>query len=206
MSASSCIDVAFPLVGKEIPLDHGYLLFAAVVGELPELRNQPDWGLHPIAGQPLGGDRLALHRSSYLKVRIAAERLPQLLPLAGRVLRLGVQQLRLAVPRVFALEPSPQLRARYVTIKNAMEPSLCLESLRRKLAQLHDLGQDPERIEVEVGARRVTRVRGDAIVGFAVSLAGLDPQASLRIQESGLGGRRHIGGGIFVPPRRSERQ
>lgn len=206
MSATSHVDVAFPLLGKELPLDHGYFLFAAVVDAIADLRDDHAWGLHSIAGQPLGNDRMALHRSSFLKIRTPAERLPKLLPLAGRVLRIGRDQVRVAVPRVFALTPSPQLRARYATIKNAMEPDAFLEALRIKLAAVEDLGQDPERIEIEVGSRRVTRMRGDTIVGFAVSLLNLEDRASIRIQEQGLGGRRHIGAGIFVPPRKRDRR
>ncbi len=202
MSNASPVDFAFNLVGKAIPLDHGYFLFAAVVDALAELRDDKSWGLHPIAGQLLGEDRLALHRGSYLKIRIASDRLPQLLPLSGRVLRLGNSQVRVGMSRIFPLRPSPQLRARYVTIKNAMEPEPFLNALRTKLAEVDDLGQDPERVSIEVGPRRVTRVRGDAIVGFAVRLDGLEPQASIKIQELGLGGRRHVGGGIFVPPRK----
>ncbi len=46
------------------------------------------------------------------------------------------------------------------------------------------------------GARRIKEVR---IVGFALLVEGLRPDESLRLQEVGLGGRRHLGCGVFVP-------
>ena len=44
------------------------------------------------------------------------------------------------------------------------------------------------------------RVKGDAInVGFALGLSDLTPEASLRLQQEGLGTRKHMGAGFFVP-------
>ena len=39
------------------------------------------------------------------------------------------------------------------------------------------------------------------IVGFALSLHGLAPEESLRMQAEGMGGDRRLGWGIFVPPK-----
>lgn len=205
-AASGHVDAAFPLLGREIPLDHGYLLFSALVGVLPGLRGTPGWGLHPVAGRVLGEGRLALHRRSYLKIRRSKNELAELLALPGKVLRVGQAQLRVGAPRIYGLERSATLRARFVTIKNALEAEPFVSAVRQQLAGIEGLGQDPERIEITLGRRRVMRVRGDRVVGFGLALSGLEEQASLRIQETGLGGRRRLGGGIFVPPAMRERR
>ena len=47
--------------------------------------------------------------------------------------------------------------------------------------------------------RRVVRVKGVAIVGYALIVAELSAADSLKLQESGLGGRTHLGCGYFSP-------
>jgi hypothetical protein len=56
-----------------------------------------------------------------------------------------------------------------------------------------------DRVEVEIGMRRVVKVHGKLVVGFPVVLSGLDPAASLLVQSRGIGGRRHMGAGVFLP-------
>jgi len=36
------IDAKFPLIGRHIPVDHGYFLFAAISSVLPELHNDKE--------------------------------------------------------------------------------------------------------------------------------------------------------------------
>jgi CRISPR-associated protein Cas6 len=52
-----------------------------------------------------------------------------------------------------------------------------------------------------VGRRRIVTIAGKKVVGFALDLSGLAPDASLLLQEKGLGGRRHMGCGLFLPTR-----
>ena len=66
-----------------------------------------------------------------------------------------------------------------------------------------ELGQDPETIAIEVRERRILRIKGLVIAGRAVTLTSLDDHASLIVQTHGLGGRHHMGAGVFVPLRRS---
>jgi CRISPR-associated protein Cas6 len=134
-----------------------------------------------------------------VKVRAPVDDVGALLPLAGKALDLAGHKIRLGVPRVLPLIPAASLKARVVTIKGFTEDDTLSDALRRKLAILPDLGQDPERVEIAVGKRRVMRVGSQTIVGFAVALGGLEAQASIVIQAYGLGGRRHMGAGVFVP-------
>jgi CRISPR-associated protein Cas6 len=197
------VDIAFPTQGKSVPLDHGYVLYAAVSRVVPELHAQEAWGIHPIRGIRTAPGQLTLDRSSAVKVRAPASDIAKILPLAGATLDLDGQRMVLAPPRVFPLVPGATLRARLVTIKGFHEePEPFVEALRRQLAAVPELGQDPERVEVAVGARRVMRVKDKTVVGFQVELTGLEATASLAIQIAGIGGRPHMGAGIFVPPGR----
>jgi CRISPR-associated protein Cas6 len=223
------VDAGFPLVGQRIPLDHGYALFSALSRILPRLHSHGSgepWGIHPIRGVYVGQGLLALDRSSYLRVRLPASKLGEILTLTGQRLDLEGHPVQVGVLRIFPLVPAPRLKARVVTVKGLpvqreQEPQAkedLVATLRRRLQELVS-GQPPERIDIAVGARHVLRVgskrqraRGpdhnpvldrDVIIGFAVELSGLEEQASLAIQVHGLGGRRHMGAGIFVPPRRT---
>jgi CRISPR/Cas system CSM-associated protein Csm4 (group 5 of RAMP superfamily) len=44
-------------------------------------------------------------------------------------------------------------------------------------------------------------VKDKQIVGFEVTAVDVDATGSLRLQEHGIGGRRHMGCGVFVPVR-----
>jgi len=47
--------------------------------------------------------------------------------------------------------------------------------------------------------RHVLRIKGQQVVGFSVQLTGLTAEESVTVQEHGLGGRRKMGCGFFVP-------
>jgi CRISPR-associated protein Cas6 len=43
------------------------------------------------------------------------------------------------------------------------------------------------------------RVKDKLVVCFPLLVHDLSPEESLRLQEEGLGGRRRMGGGVFLP-------
>lgn len=199
------VDITFPMRGDSLPLDHGYSLFGALARHVPQLHEQPGWGVHPVLGERSGAGVLSLIPASRLKIRLPADRISDLLPLSSAPLEVDGHQVSLGFPQIMPLTPSAHLRARLVTIKGFFDqPDAFAAALRRQLAGLDGLEQPVEGIEVVVGPRRVFRVRDKTVVGFAVGLTGLNAPASLCIQGQGLGGRRHMGGGIFVPPGRRQ--
>jgi CRISPR-associated protein Cas6 len=202
--ATPYVDTAFPAHGDTIPLDHAYPLLGALSRIVPALHDAPHWGVHPVLGERRGPGVLALTQRSHVKLRVPAADVGQLLPLAQQTLELDGARIRLGVPRLFPLMPTPHLKARIVTIKGFIDDAdAFVLAVRRQLAHIPGLRQDPERIEVQLGARRVLRAREHTVVGWAMALTGLDADASLAVQVSGIGGRRHLGAGIFVPPPRS---
>jgi CRISPR-associated protein Cas6 len=42
-------------------------------------------------------------------------------------------------------------------------------------------------------------IHGKVVVGFAMRIADLGPEDSVRLQQGGIGGRRRFGCGLFVP-------
>lgn len=197
----STVDLAFPLRGDALPLDHGYPIFAALSRLLPALHEHPGWGIHPVLGCR-EDRRLHLVPASRLKLRLPISEIAAVMPLAQATLDVAGAHVSLGFPQVFPLVPAASIRARFVTISGFQEEGPFVEALVRQLARLPALAQDPASIEVTLGRRRTCQIHGKHVVGFAVGLTGLLADASLAVQQAGLGGRRHMGAGIFVPPGR----
>lgn len=192
---STFVDVAFPLSGKSLPLDHGYQLFGAVSRLIPRLHQEASWGLHPVHGRRLGPGELQLLKSSLLTIRAPVTEIGTLLPLSGQTLDVAGHSTTVGIPRVYPLRPESSLRSRFVTIKSFVEPDSFVGAVRR---QLDALGISAA-AKIEAGPRRVLRVSNHTIVGFPVDVGGLTGDESTRLQASGVGGRRHMGAGVFLP-------
>jgi CRISPR-associated protein Cas6 len=191
------VDLLFPARGGSIPLDHGYLLFSALAARLPALHERREVGIFPLKGQAVGST-LMLERGA-LRLRCPAESIPWLLGLSGNSLELAGQRVMLGAPTVRALAPVPRLSARVVTFKHSLE-----EQAFRATAQRYLEALTGEACSIQVGRRRVVTVAGTRVVGFGLLVEGLKPTASQALQEQGLGGRRHMGCGLFLPTRVKE--
>jgi len=199
------IDVQFPVHGELLPTDHAYLLYAALSRVAPAFHS----GDEGPRFAPINGDRaekgmLRVFPRSRLRLRLPADRIGELLPLAGRSLEVGGHRILLQAPIVTPLEPAPLLAARMVTYKHATDPVKFLEQSRQKLDEL-GIGGEPGIPLIGTGVRageprrQVLRIKGRRVVGFALQVAGLTAEESVRLQEQGLGGRTRIGCGFFVP-------
>jgi CRISPR-associated protein Cas6 len=205
------VDLLFPVVGPRLPTDHGYLLYSALCHTLPCLHDgSVRFGLAPVTGQYVGNGLIQLDPlRSRLRLRVSTTDIPRVLPLAGKGLKVMRHQIRFGVPQVCALEASPSLYARTVAIKHATEVKPFLDAARRQLNELGIGGRVrvPDHV-AKSGAvepqRRVVRIKEAVIVGFALLVEGLTDEESLRLQEAGLGGRRRLGCGLFVPAREEE--
>jgi CRISPR-associated protein Cas6 len=200
------LDLVFPVVGNRLPCDHNYHLYAALSRLLPCLHDGTlDYGLVPVTGRYVGCGELQLDPAwSRLRLRVSAEVVPRVLPLAGKSLKVLGANLRLGVPEVHALRPTSTLHARTVTIKNATEPGPFLTAVQRQLIDLGVRGR-PEIPLAAIGKhpgeprRQVLRIKTSCIVAFSLLVHDLSPEDSSRLLTAGLGGRRRMGGGVFMP-------
>jgi CRISPR-associated protein Cas6 len=204
------VDVAFPLRGRVVPRDHGYLLYGAICRLLPQAHEGGWLAVHPLPGR-IADQLLILSPRPLLTLRVAAKDISRLLPLAGAKLRLGDHEIAVGTPNLFAVRPSSDLVSRQVVIrltqtsrkgdgtldKEAMARSYLLEIQR----QLHELGVSAE---AELGPPRQITVQGRRVLGFTVRLHGLTPEDSLRVQAFGIGGKRAMGCGVFGPSRQKK--
>jgi CRISPR-associated protein Cas6 len=198
------IDLVYPIMCPHaIPADHGYLLYSAVSRALPEAHGADGYGIHPIGGRQLGGRTLQLTEHSRLAIRTDAQQIARFLPLAGKGLRLIDRTLRIGVPQVHALLPAVALRSRLVTIKLSEAASLkgnaAEEAFRAAVVRkLEEIGILSEAL-VTLAKRRTIRIKDKEVFGYEVLVERLSAAESLALQEHGLGGRRHMGCGLFAP-------
>jgi CRISPR-associated protein Cas6 len=197
------IDLSFMLVGRTIPLDHGYGVFSALCRIVPALHGNPQAGVHPIRGQQTAPRILTLTDKSRLRVRIPSEQIAPFIAIAGQSLELDGHRVQVGIPSVEALVPSPVLASRLVTFKNALDPVQFMADVRRELDKLQIAGT-PQLVPATrpdfagKPLRRVLRIKDRRIVGFSVRIFDLTAEESIRLQAAGLGGRRRMGCGVFV--------
>jgi CRISPR-associated protein Cas6 len=196
------IDLTFHLqaVGP-IPADHGYALYSAVSHLIPEVHQDNGIAIHPISGRQIGDRRLMLMPWSTLSIRVPDSQIAVVLKLAGKSLRIDGASLRVGVPEVRALIPAEAVRSRLVIIKVAhadaadLTTELFTAAARKKL---DELGIGTEAV-LSVGKRRSLHLKQREIVGYELLVEGLTAVESITLQENGLGGKRHMGCGVFVP-------
>jgi len=197
------VDLSFRVVATgPISADHGYRLYSSLSRLVPLIHRTNDVAIHPIRGRLVGNRLMSLTPQSRLVIRTPHELVPSLLPLTGKVVVLGGTRLQLGVPEVRALVPAASLRSRLVVIKIKESPSaadLTVDVFAAALRQQLDALGVRREIDLRLGKRRSLRIKDKEIVGYEVILSQLQPEESLSIQERGLGGRHHMGCGIFVP-------
>lgn len=198
------VDLSFLLLGNgDIPADHGYHLYSAVSRTLPSMHEPNGIGIHPIRGRLIGDRRMQICDFSRLTIRVAPERIADMLPLAGNQLNIAGRPIRVGVPQVYALVAATELRSRLVTIKvsgerNEIRPPDDASFLAAARRQLDALGISSD-AQLNLGKRRTLRIKDKEVVGYEVLVSALSLDDSLTLQASGLGGRRHMGCGIFTP-------
>jgi CRISPR-associated protein Cas6 len=207
------VDLGFTIRGTTVPIDHGYALYSAICRAVSTL-HKADWlGVHPLSGSRLDEETLSLRKQARLLMRLPAERIPEVLPLAGATLDVGGSKIVLGTPSVSALVPAACLDARIVHIKLTNAPRRTGTSvdgcaldvaafaerykveLRRQLGEL-GIGAEPQLC----GRRRIT-VGGKRLIGYSVRVDALSADQSVALQTRGLGGKRRMGCGIFRPTR-----
>lgn len=206
------VDLTFKLRGAPIPLDNGYLTYAALSRICPPLHELNNIGIHPIAGIPTRNNLLELTAQSRLKIRIYHQQIPLIYPyLAGQAFHIGQNFYQLDIPDYQPLISSESVYSRLVVIKGFQDPNSFIEAVQRQLDNLGIQGkielltrQDgtPQRRQLTINKEgKQFKVRG-----FGVKISELNPEDSLTLQEQGIGGKRKMMCGIFVPATRSKEE
>jgi CRISPR-associated protein Cas6 len=87
-----------------------------------------------------------------------------------------------------------------VVIKGYQEPTAFIEAVSRQLETLEIKGRAviPFSTEGEI-ERKTIKIKRFTVVGFALAIFDLSEEDSIKLQIHGLGGKRRMGCGVFVP-------
>ncbi len=194
------IELSFPVQGKYLPADHNYALFAALVHINPEIRQQKALRILTIPGFADRKGKILLTENSCLRIRVPIIQIPLVYKFAGKIIRLGIHNIQIGIPKIFTLEPAKTLRSRIVVIKGYSEPESFLAAAQRQLDSLGISGKlsIPKNKNGELG-RKTLKIKRYTIVGFTIEVSDLSEDDSLRLQQWGIGGKNHLGCGYFLP-------
>lgn len=212
------LDLMFSLSGDKIPADHGYYLHSALSELFPfhhDEMHRGDTGVHPISGTPCGSRMLSLNGSSRLTLRVEVEKVADYLDLCGKRLNIGGHVVAAGMPSSRKLVPAAALRSRLVTIKGFTDPEVFLGAAQKQLDDLGIRGRarlvarknlvsaegKTDNRQKSPFLKRTISIKGRDIVGFSVAVTELTAEESILLQTKGIGGRRCMGCGIFVPVR-----
>ncbi len=196
------VELCFPVRGKYLPADHGYALFAACVHLNPEIRQQDTLSILTIPGFPDKQGKIILTEQSCLRIRVPIPLIPLVYKFAGKSIRLGIHDIQIGIPEIFTLKPASKLNSRIVVIKGYSEPESFLVAAQRQLDDLNISAQVsiPKDRRGEF-CRKTIKVKRYTVVGFTTEVSGLNEEDSLKLQQWGIGGKRHLGCGYFLPYR-----
>jgi CRISPR-associated protein Cas6 len=188
---ADAIDLSFSLRGRAIMADYADRLRGELLRCLPWLE-EAQAGVHPLGGLSDGAGERYLSGRSRLTLRVPRGRVEQAQALCGQQLDLGgaMEVGRMALRE---LSPATVLYSSFVAYGPADEIAFMAE------CQLEVGGLAFRNARLICGKARRSGGSGAEICGFSLMVHGLSAQESLRLQTTGLGGRRQHGCGIFVP-------
>ncbi|MGG6297976.1 type I-MYXAN CRISPR-associated protein Cas6/Cmx6 [Leptolyngbya sp. AN02str] len=197
------VELSFDVVGQAIPVDHAYELFSAIAHFQAQLHDLKLLSIQTITNTTFEDNKLLLSKFSKLRMRVPAEQVRLVYSLANKSLMLSKDKIRLGIPKIDLLQPASTLYSRMVVIKGHQQPELFLAAAQ---SQLMRLGVDGK-VAISVGShgslnRKTLKIRGFTVVGFGLEVVELNEQDSLKLQIYGIGGKRKMGCGIFVPKQR----
>jgi len=190
------VDLCFSVLGKLLPVDHGFALYGAVSRVLPIIHEDLEVGLKLVRGRYVGQGLLDISPASELILRLPVSKVGQYLPLAGKNFEVAGQALRVGVSHTQALIPAVALFSPLVTTKNGQEQWRFEREINSQMARLN------LEARLHVGRRRTFQVHGKQVVGYEILVSELTAPESILLQEQGLGGRRKMGCGFFEVWRR----
>ena len=194
------IELAFPVRGKNLPIDHGYQLYSALKYKLTQLKDWDDISIKTVSGKcdRYKRNEINLTDLSQLLIRLPAEKVPFVYSFSGKFLTIGKHKIGLGIPEMNFLQPKSQLRSHIVVIRGYELPDTFLKAAQRQLEQLN-IQADIKLITTKDGIpkRKTIKVK-HTLVGFGIEITNLSEADSIILQEKGLGGKQKMGCGVFV--------
>ncbi|MFA6014320.1 MAG: type I-MYXAN CRISPR-associated protein Cas6/Cmx6 [Gallionellaceae bacterium] len=188
--APEMFEVSFDVSGNSLPDTYPFDLWHALLRHIPALESSEYVGVLPLRTAASEAGWL-LPKRAKLVLRLPDSLVDHTESLSDQILELGSSILKLGKRKLRPIQPYPTLHAHLVS---AAEDEV--EFINNVLARL---------AELEIPGKLICGMRNSLIApnreihGFSLVIHDLKPDASLRLQYTGLGADRQFGCGIFVP-------
>jgi CRISPR-associated protein Cas6 len=198
------IDISFNINCKQLPLDHAWELREQLQLALPWLKEDKLAGIHQLFVadsnngwmRPEDDGKQVLHpsRRTRLYLRIPSKRIADTKTLTGKTLRIAGHPLILGKPKQKELINTSIIFARHLlTTPNETEN----EFLRRYAEEFKRTTGETIK-KMMSGKTNTIKTPTGTIDTRHLMIADLTTDASIKIQQLGLGGERQLGCGIFL--------
>ncbi len=199
------IDISFNITCKQLPLDHAWELREQLHQALPWLKENKLAGIHQlfVADSNNGWMRpeesqnqvLYPSRRTRLYLRIPSKNIEEAKTLTGKTLTIANHPLTLGKPKQKELVNTSIIFSRHlVTDKNETED----EFLRRYATEFKRITGENIKKMMSGKGNRIKTPEGE-IYTRHLMIADLNTDASIKIQQLGMGEERQLGCGIFLP-------
>ncbi len=197
------VDVVFGIQCRTLPVDHSYSLSQAVSGALPWFAEEEHAGLHTIhvaeSGngwmRPVGPHALLhLSRRTKLMLRLPKQRIEDAAKLTGQTLNIDGNTMRVEKAVIKPLSTITTLFSRYLVARDDMDEDAFLREAQTLLGEMEIR---PKKMLCGIG--RVIATPEREIHTRSLMLAELTVEASVKLQQQGLGSGRKLGCGLFIP-------
>ena len=195
------IDLRFHVTGSFLPKEHSYHLYSSLCKELEFLHAARDLFIDSISGELVNHDTLKLTKNSRLLLRIPATLEETFLSLIGKQIIVSGNKLLFLSCDVSPLYPSLRLESWRVVIRGCTEASTLIVSAKKKLLE-SQIDYDEVIALVDnnnIPSKRILEIHGKRVIGYGLTITGLSPEHSIKLQKLGIGGKGKLGCGLFVP-------
>lgn len=189
-SSAEMIDFAFDLDGGALSSAYPFALWAELVRHVPQLGEDAATGVLPLRAAE-SGEKILLTRRAKLVLRLPPALAVYAAALSGLRLEIDGSTICLGAGKLREIQPYSTLHAHLVA--GAEDEVEFIGSVTAELAAMDVQGK-------LICGRSTSLVgAGRAIHGFSLVIHDLKPEASLRLQYTGLSSDRRYGCGVFVP-------
>ena len=198
------VDLVFKTNCKALPVDHAYTLYQSVKQVLPWVE-APGVGLHTIHVVASGNgwmrpedpdELLYLSKRTRFSLRVPKERISDAEKLSGVELDVAGNKLTVYDMNIKQLESFETLFSRYLVADDDNDEEKFLADVFEQLKAL-----DIHARKMMCGRETLIKSPDGEIKTRSLMLADLDDEASIKLQQTGLGSLQHMGCGLFIPHR-----
>lgn len=184
------IDMVFELEGEALPTSYPFALWDELVRCAPQLANDDLVGVIPLRTVQ-SGENMLLPKRAKLAIRLPQAQAEIVTGLTGRELDISGNKLRLGACQPRPIQPHSTLHAQLVI--GTDDEAGFLEETRADLEAMSIQGR------LICGRHQMLSDNSHSLNGHSLVIYDLAPEASVHLQNAGLGAGRRFGCGIFMP-------